>query len=192
MVDNSPAMDNSRKTGDPDGGAAAGRDVLRLSALEQGSANRSLRRLLARCGLELEPVADGQPIPGSYWGEEEAGLRGARLHARGDTPVHSVLHEACHYLCVDPRRRATLDTDAGGDVEEENAVCYLQILLAEDIDGCDADRMLADMDAWGYSFRLGSARRWFEEDAAEPRRWLCARGLIDRGGRWTGRRRGDR
>jgi len=33
------------------------------------------------------------------------------------------------------------------------------------------------MDAWGYSFRLGSARRWFFEDADDARGWLVRRGL---------------
>ena len=47
--------------------------------------------------------------------------------------------------------------------------------------------MLADMDAWGYTFRLGSARAWFEEDADDAREWLLTRGLIDAAGRpsWT-------
>jgi hypothetical protein len=35
------------------------------------------------------------------------------------------------------------------------------------------------MDAWGYTFRLGSAARWFAEDADDARRWLLARGLIE-------------
>jgi hypothetical protein len=39
------------------------------------------------------------------------------------------------------------------------------------------------MDAWGYTFRLGSARAWFEIDAAEPRASLAGRGLVhDAGG----------
>ena len=50
---------------------------------------------------------------------------------RDDTPVHSALHEACHYICMDKQRRNDLDTDAGGGYEEENGVCYLQILLAD-------------------------------------------------------------
>jgi hypothetical protein len=37
---------------------------------------------------------------------------------------------------------------------------------------------MADMDAWGYSFRLGSAARWFQEDADDARQWLAARGLL--------------
>jgi hypothetical protein len=46
------------------------------------------------------------------------------------------------------------------------------------------------MDAWGYSFRLGSARAWFEEDADEARGWLQRHGLTDGAGRptWSVRR----
>lgn len=138
-----------------------------------------LRALLAPRGLEVLEVAPGAPIPGSYWGESEAGLVGARLYVRPDTPVHSALHEAAHFLCMDAARRGTLHTDAGGDFAEENAVCYLQILLADRVPGMGRSRMWADMDAWGYTFRLGSARRWFEEDAADARDWLVARGLVD-------------
>ena len=34
------------------------------------------------------------------------------------------------------------------------------------------------MDAWGYSFRLGSTRAWFERDAEDARAWLAARSLL--------------
>jgi hypothetical protein len=37
---------------------------------------------------------------------------------------------------------------------------------------------MQDMDAWGYTFRLGSARAWFEEDAEDARTWLQQRGLL--------------
>ena len=144
-----------------------------------------LARLLARYGLELEACPDDAPIPGSFWGDEEAGLIGDRLLVRADTPLHSALHEACHYACLDAGRRAGLDTDAGGDYDEENAVCYLQILLADELPGFGRARMMADMDAWGYSFRLGSARSWFEEDAEDARSWLQRHGLIDASGRPT-------
>ena len=50
--------------------------------------------LLARYDLRLALVDDGAPIPGSYWGEPEAGLIGNTVHARRDTPLHSLLHEA--------------------------------------------------------------------------------------------------
>ena len=137
-----------------------------------------LESLLARFGLRIAEVDDGQPIPGSFWGGEEAGLQGDTLWLRGDTPLHSALHEACHYICMDAARRAGLDTDAGGGYDEENAVCYLQILLADCLPGCGRERLMADMDAWGYSFRLGSARAWFERDAGDARAWLLEHRLI--------------
>jgi hypothetical protein len=34
------------------------------------------------------------------------------------------------------------------------------------------------MDAWGYTFRLGSSQAWFENDADDAREWLFSRGLI--------------
>jgi hypothetical protein len=46
--------------------------------------------------------------------------------------------------------------------------------------------MFTDMDAWGYSFRLGSSRAWFEGDAQEARAWLSARGIIDSASLLTG------
>ena len=97
--------------------------------------------------------------------------------------MHSLLHELSHYVCMSPDRRAGLDRDAGGDDAEECAVCYLQILLAEELPMLGRERMLRDMDAWGYTFRLGSARDWFEADAADARAWLARAGLIDAAGR---------
>ena len=41
------------------------------------------------------------------------------------------------------------------------------------------------MDRWGYTFRLGSARAWFEEDAEDARDYLLGLGLIDHQGRPT-------
>lgn len=132
----------------------------------------ALRSLLRPRGMEIVEVPPGAPIPGSYWGEPEAGLLGNRLYVRPDTPLHSALHEAAHYICMDEARRQVLDRDAGGDIPEENAVCYLQILLSEAIPGMGRARMCADMDAWGYTFRLGSAAAWFEHDAHDAREWL--------------------
>jgi hypothetical protein len=142
-----------------------------------------LELLLDRFGLMLQLVAPEEIIPGSYWGEREAGLIGAKIFARLDTPVHSVLHEAAHFICMSPERRAGLHTDAGGDDAEESAVCYLQILLADSLPHVGAARMCADMDAWGYSFRLGSASAWFSKDAEDAREWLVHAGLIDGEGR---------
>ncbi|HEY4530247.1 MAG TPA: hypothetical protein VIG97_07945 [Luteimonas sp.] len=133
--------------------------------------------LLAAHGLELVAVDDGAPIPGSYWGAPEAGIIGTRVYARADTPVHSLLHEACHLIVLPPERRALVHTDATDSVAEEDATCYLQIVLAGALPGVGSRRLMADMDAWGYTFRLGSARAWFEGDAEDARAWLAARGL---------------
>ncbi|TAN07494.1 MAG: hypothetical protein EPN36_01870 [Rhodanobacteraceae bacterium] len=136
------------------------------------------RALLARHGLELVSVADDAPIPGCFWGEPEAGVIASTVYARADTPVHSLLHEACHLLVADPARRASIHTNASDSLEEEDATCYLQIVLADALPGFGRARALADMDAWGYSFRLGCARAWFEHDAEDARAFLKARGLL--------------
>jgi hypothetical protein len=91
---------------------------------------------------------------------------------------------------MDPSRRRSLDTDAGGSAIEECGVCYLSIVLAAEIPGYGPRRMLEDMDAWGYSFRLGSAARWFEEDAGDAKEWLQHHGLLDADGRACGYLRG--
>jgi hypothetical protein len=101
--------------------------VLLVNAIDR----LELGLLLDRFGLQLTLVSPGQVIPGSFWGEREAGLIGSTLYVRLDTPLHSVLHEGAHFVCMTPERRAGLCTDAGGDHAEENAVCYLQILLAD-------------------------------------------------------------
>jgi hypothetical protein len=155
--------------------------VLLLTAIDR----LSLEMLLERYGLALHLVAPEEVIPGSYWGEREAGLIGAKIFARLDTPLHSVLHESAHYICMTPERRAGLDTDAGGDDAEESAVCYLQLILSESLPNVGRQRMCRDMDDWGYSFRLGSTAAWFAEDAEDARAWLIRQGLLDAQGRLT-------
>lgn len=147
-----------------------------------------LSRLLARFGLHLEHVPAGAAIPGSFWGAPEAGVAGHGVYARADTPVHSVLHEAGHIICMDAARRARLHTDAGGEYAEEDAVCYLQIVLATHV-GFSVEAICADMDAWGYTFRLGSALAWFRQDADEARAWLVRYGLFTQAGEPTFRLR---
>ena len=142
-------------------------------------AEADVAALLSRYGLHFVRVADGAPIPGSYWGEPEAGLIGHTVHARGDTPVHSLLHEAAHLIVLPEDVRAGVHTDATDSVAEEDAVCVLQSLLGDALPGVGAVRVLADMDAWGYTFRLGSARAYVDHDAAEAWAWLQARGLVD-------------
>ena len=156
--------------------------MLRLAEADPSA----VARLLLRYGLELRQVGAGEEIPGSYWGDSEAGLRGATLLARADTPVHSILHEAAHFICMSPERRVGLERDAGGDDAEECAVCYLQVLLAGELPGVGRARQIADMDAWGYSFRLGSTQRWLDEDAADALEWLQREGIVDGAGRPTG------
>jgi hypothetical protein len=144
-----------------------------------------LDALAARYGLRVIEVEHGAPIPGSYWGDSEAGLVHDRLYVRADTPAHSALHELCHYVCMDDARRARLATDAGGSDDEECGVCYLEVLLADELRGFDRTRCLADMDAWGYSFREGSAAAWWAGDARFARGWLAMTGLIDDNGQPT-------
>ncbi len=147
-----------------------------------------LESLLRPYGMQIRPVADDTEIPGGYWPAPEAGLIGDDLFVRNDTPLHSLLHEACHYICMDDQRRQQLHTDAGGEFVEENAVCYLQILLADTIVDQGKKRMMRDMDTWGYTFRLGSAQAWFEQDAGDAQEWLKENGIIDALGYPTGQR----
>lgn len=145
----------------------------------------ALKALLAKYGLELIETSATAEIPGSFWGDEEAGLIENRLYARPDTPVHSILHESAHYVCMDGERRQGLHTDAGGDYDEENGVCYLQVLWADELPDMLKTGMFKDMDAWGYSFRLGSAQAWFEQDAEDALAWLQRYGVVDEAGRLT-------
>lgn len=94
--------------------------------------------------------------------------------------MHSSLHEACHIICMTHECRGRLQLDAGGGYDEENGVCYLQVLLSDHVPGMGRKRMLSDMDSWGYSFRLGSARDWFAADAEDALAWLRSRKLVDR------------
>lgn len=77
----------------------------------------------------------------------------------------------------------------GGDDLEESAVCYLQVLLADEIEGIGRDRLMLDMDVWGYSFRLGNTRSWFENDAEYAAEFLMNHGLLDVRGEVTFRLR---
>jgi len=139
-----------------------------------------LSELLAKYTLNIVAVDKNNEIPGSWFGDEEAGLINNNLYLRDDTPIHSALHESCHFICMDSQRRENLDTDAGGGYDEENAVCYLQILLANLLSFTSSEQHMQEMDQWGYTFRLGSAQSWFEKDAEDTRLWLIEQGLIDK------------
>ena len=140
-------------------------------------------------GADLNWVEPGHPIPGSYWDAPEAGLIGNQIFVAPDTPVHSLAHELGHYICMPASRRARLHTDAGGTDFEECAVCYLQIHLAHAGLGRPFNGSFQDLDDWGYSFRLGSALRWYEQDAFQEREWLEDQGLLDSQGMPTGKLR---
>jgi hypothetical protein len=81
-----------------------------------------------------------------------------------------MLHEACH-LIVLPPSGAPGGTDATDSVAEEDATCYLQIVLADALPGGPpaADGRHGCL---GYTFRLGSTRAWFEHDAEDAKAWL--------------------
>ncbi|MEO7430723.1 MAG: hypothetical protein ABIR62_01485 [Dokdonella sp.] len=166
-------MQLAREPGDPNPPLTQGR-VLTLADIDIDA----VRSLLAKHQLDLEFVPTGQPIPGSYWGDTEAGVIAHRVYARLDTPVHSLLHEASHLIVAPVERRAFIHTDASDSQAEEDAACYLQIVLADELADVGRDRAMQDMDAWGYTFRLGSARAWFCDDAQDARTWLEHRGLL--------------
>lgn len=149
-------------------------DVLRLRDVSW----MQVAALLQTYQLQLSRVPDEQPIPGSYWGESEAGIIGSLVYARSDTPVHSLLHEACHLIVLPAERRALVHTDATDSIDEEDATCYLQIVLADMLEGVGSQRLMRDMDAWGYTYRLGSTQAWFDQDAENACEWLTQRGLL--------------
>jgi len=160
-------------------------DVLCMCDLEPPG----VLNLLCRFGITLQLLEETASIRGSFWGAPEAGIVRSSVHARPDTPVHSFLHETCHIICMAPDIRDQHTGDAASDDLEEAAVCYLQILLADLLPTVGRDRLMSDMDAWGYSFRLGSTRRWFEMDAGDARQWLVQFRLIDESDRPTGKLR---
>jgi len=149
--------------------------MLKVTRLKDLSSKNILADHFAPHGLTVRWIAAGESIPGSHWGEEEAGLIGNDLFVRLDTPVHSALHEGGHWLVMPDARRVQLHTNAGGTLAEENAVCYLQVLMAEHLPGFSRKQLFLDMDTWGYSFRLGSSERWFHEDADDALVWLKER-----------------
>lgn len=154
---------------------ATNTDVTRIAEIDFSE----VQSLLKRYGIEPVLINVGEEIPGSFWGEEEAGLIGSTLYLRPDTPLHSLLHESCHCICMDNKRRSTLHTNAGGTSDEENAVCYLQILLADHFTGFNQAKMMRDMNHWGYNFILGSCEAWFKDDAQDARDWLLKHELIN-------------
>jgi len=136
------------------------------------------RALLARYKLDLIQVENSEAIPGSFWGECEAGVIGHVVYARSDTPVHSLLHEAGHLIVLPEEKRAEVHTDATDSVAEEDAVCVLQAILGDELPGVGRERIWDDMDEWGYTFRLGSAKAYFKNDAANAFQFLIDKQII--------------
>ncbi len=149
----------------------------------------AITTLLQRYDLELLRQEPGDPIAGSFWGDSEAGIVGRKVFVRDDTPIHSLLHETCHVICMTEERRAGLERDAGGDDLEESAVCYLQVVLSDHLAGVGRDRLMRDMDEWGYSFRLGNTQDWFQSDAEDAAEFLMNHGLLTTEGEVTFRLR---
>ncbi|MDW3095430.1 MAG: hypothetical protein R8G33_07155 [Gammaproteobacteria bacterium] len=139
----------------------------------------TLRPLFDRYRLTLEEVGRDEDIPYSFWGTPEAGRLQSTLYARQDTPIHSLLHEACHFICMLPNQRSNNSYDAGGSAIEENACCFLQIILSDYILGFSKAIHMHDMNTWGYNFRLGSTARWFYVDSSDASEWLMRQNIID-------------
>ena len=145
----------------------------------------AIRPLFDRYQLRLHEVLPDNDIPYSFWGAPEAGRQQSVLYAREDTPIHSILHEACHFICMPPALRNSPNSDAGGSALEENACCFLQLLLSDYIPGFNQNIHLHDMNIWGYNFRLGSSARWFYADSDDARTWLMNYGIINQANKPT-------
>ena len=139
----------------------------------------TLRSILDKYQLNLNVVDQDNEIPHSFWGAPEAGRFQSNLYAREDTPIHSIFHESAHYVCMTSKQRECSGIDAGGSALTEDACCYLQILWSDYLKGFNRYIHLHDMDHWGYSFRLGSAARWFYADSDDARQWLIQHNIIN-------------
>lgn len=139
----------------------------------------SLRPLFDHYQLNLKEVDINNDIPYSFWGAPEAGRFQSTLYAREDTPIHSLLHEACHFICMSPQQRHADSHDAGGSALIENACCFLQLVLSDHIPNFNLAIHMHDMNTWGYNFRLGSVARWFYADSDDASQWLIRQKIID-------------
>jgi hypothetical protein len=81
-------------------------------------------------------------------------------------------------IVMPAEKRAGIHTDASDSIDEEDAVCVLQALLGDELPGVGRERIWADMDSWGYTFRLGSAKAYFEQDAKSALQFLIDRNII--------------
>lgn len=140
---------------------------------------KEIQPIFSQYGMQLNALRDKAEIPFSFWGAPEAGRQKNQLYIRNDTPMHSLLHESCHYVCMPQTGRISDSPDAAGSTAEENATCYLQILISDHIARFSRTQQMQDMDNWGYSFRLGSASAWFHQDAEDAKKWLAFHEIID-------------
>lgn len=146
---------------------------------------KELQDLIGKYHLKVKILNDKQEIPASFWGDPEAGLIGKTIFVKKITPLHSFFHEFSHLICMPEYRRLNLIKDAKSNDDEESAVCYLQILLANCLLGLNTMTFMRDMDDWGYSFRLGSTKEWFKNDANDSRKWLQKENILDERGNIT-------
>lgn len=64
-----------------------------------------------------------------------------------------------------------------------------KVLLVCDVQGVGCARLMLDMDAWGYSFRLGNTLEWLQNDAADAKKFLINHALLQEAGSPTFRLR---
>ncbi len=64
------------------------------------------------------------------------------------------------------------------------------LLLAVHLPGVGRERLMQDMDTWGYSFRTGATRNWFLGDADDAKAWLVGAGVLSATGKPLFRLRG--
>ena len=133
--------------------------------------------LLARYGLAARARRRRRADPRQLLGRTRSRPDRPRVHARDDTPVHSLLHEAAHLIVLPPERarRAYRRHRFGrGRRRRLRAAVAARRRPARR----RPRALMADMDAWGYTFRLGSARAYFERDAEDAGPGCSARGLV--------------
>jgi hypothetical protein len=109
--------------------------------------------------------------------ESTAGLVGDVLHATPETPLHSVLHETEHWICLGPDRRVRLHADAGGNAQEESAVCSLQVLLADAVPGLGRERQASSLSS-PYSKSFLILRMVSTETLQSPQRSSRVRSFL--------------
>ena len=80
--------------------------------------NGSIREVLNQFGLVLNCVASSTEIPYSFWGTPKAGRKYNPLFIHFDTHLHSILHEASHYVSMPQIRRSHDSHDASGGILE--------------------------------------------------------------------------